>query len=79
MSKEHVCPGCGKPCNAIPCDAGIGPVEFWGAKSFDSRPYVGSDCCEADLGEAEVCLTEDDGDYAYDQMKDREAEERVCR
>ena len=71
------CPDCGKPCKAIICDSGIGPGEAWGVKFNDVQEYVGSDCCEADLGEAEVCLTEDDGDYAYDQQKDREAEERV--
>ncbi len=26
--------------NVYPDDAGIGPYEYWGAKGFDSRPYL---------------------------------------
>lgn len=69
------CPECGKECNAIECDDGIGPVEFWGAKSFDSRPYMGSDCCEAELDDVDYPDPADRGDYEYDCRKDREAEE----
>jgi hypothetical protein len=74
--KEHKCPDCGKPCEAIECDSGIGPGEAWGVKFNDSRPYMGSDCCEAELDGVEWPECEDDGDQAYDQMKDREMEER---
>jgi hypothetical protein len=49
--KDYICPDCGKPCRAVQCDAGIGPYEYWGVKGFDSRPYTGSDCCEAELTE----------------------------
>lgn len=48
------CPECGEPCSPKECDDGLGPIEFWGAKSFDSRPYWGSDCCEADIGDQEL-------------------------
>ena len=71
--KDYECPECGEPCDAKECDAGIGPVEFWGAKSFDSRPYMGSDCCEADLEDVETSF-EDEGDYRYDCIKDERAE-----
>jgi hypothetical protein len=70
------CPDCGKECKAIECDSGIGTGEFWGAVFKDSHPYTGSDCCEAELDGEEVGGFEDDGDHAYDEMKDREAEER---
>lgn len=45
----HICPECHCPCEPKSCDSGIGGYEFWGQKCFDSRPYTGSDCCEADL------------------------------
>lgn len=51
FGQEPLCPECHKPCTPIQCDDGIGSYEFWGQKSFDSRPYWGSDCCEAPLEE----------------------------
>lgn len=77
--KDYICPDCGKPCDAKQCDDGIGPVEFWGAKSFDSRPYTGSDCCEAELEDADAYDDSDRGDFEYDLRKDRELEERYER
>jgi len=68
--KPYICPECHKPCDAKECDDGIGPVEFWGVKSWDSRPYMGSDCCEAELEDIEF---QDDGgraDWEYDRMRD---------
>ena len=78
--KEYVCPECGKPCDAKQCDDGIGPVEFWGAKSHDSRPYTGSDCCDAELEDANAFDDLDArADYEYEQRRDRELEERDAR
>jgi hypothetical protein len=56
----YICPICNEPCYAKSCDDGIGPYEFWGEKGFDSRPYLGSDCCEADLT---AQIDPDDFDY----------------
>jgi len=72
MGKDYICPECKKPCNAIKCDSGLGTVEFWGAKSTDSHPYTGSDCCEAELEDANAFEDDDRGDYEYDLRKDRE-------
>ena len=66
----YICPECGEPCEAIQCDDGLGPIEFWGAKSWDSRPYIGSSCCEAPLDGAEISDDSDRGDYEYDMRKD---------
>lgn len=61
VQREYVCPDCERPCQAIECDSGIGPGEFWGAKFNDTHPYIGSDCCEAVVEDAEF-----DDDY-YDE------------
>lgn len=53
VDKPHICPECGIPCEAKECDDGIGPYEYWGRQGHDSRPYMGSDCCEAQLDDAE--------------------------
>ena len=68
--KPYICPECGEPCDAKPCDDGIGPYEYAGVKGIDSRPYSGSDCCDAELSDANAF--EDDGraDYEYDRRKD---------
>lgn len=69
--KPYLCPECKKPCAAIKCDDGIGPVEFWGATSVDRRPYMGSDCCYAEIEGIDPC---DDlaarADWAYDCARD---------
>ena len=71
------CPDCGKPCSPKKCDSGLGPIEVWGAKSFDSQPYTGSDCCDAELEDADAWEADADrGDYEYDQQKDRELDGR---
>lgn len=73
--KEYVCPECKQPCDAVSCDDGIGHHEFWGAKCNDSQPYIGSDCCWAELDDADLPNDNDDyGDYLYEQAKDRQYE-----
>ena len=52
------CGDCGLPCNAIPCDSGIGAYEYWGSKGYDSHPYLGSDCCEANVYQ-DIMLTQE--------------------
>lgn len=77
MVKKYECPECGKPCDAIECDSGIGPGEAWGAKFVDKDEYMGSDCCEAELEDAEWPEYEDErADWLHDQMVDRKLEER---
>jgi hypothetical protein len=44
---QAVCTACLHNCQAQLCDDGVGPYEYWGQTGFDSRPYAGSDCCEA--------------------------------
>jgi len=46
---EATCPDCHEECTAIIIDNGIGWYEFWGARCFDSKPEVVSNCCEAFL------------------------------
>jgi len=71
MSKKYVCPECGKDCNAIKCDSGIGPGEAWGRKFVDVNEYMGSDCCEAELDDAPWPDDIDErADYEYDRMID---------
>lgn len=58
------CPDCHEMAEAIVVDNGIGYYEYWGAKCFDSRPEVVSNCCEAylDIHPSEVVPeTEYDG------------------
>jgi len=43
------CPECKEMADAIIVDNGIGSYEYWGAKCFDSKPEVVSNCCEAPL------------------------------
>ena len=56
------CPDCHEMCEAIVVDNGIGPYEFWGAKGWDSKLEVVSNCCEAQL---DISITElqDEPDY----------------
>jgi hypothetical protein len=66
-----LCPECKKPCKPKRCDSGIGPYEFWGEKCNQSLPYIGSDCCEAELEDCEDAFDDSDrGDYEYDLRKD---------
>ena len=70
MSTKPFCPKCGLPCKAVRCDDGVGPIEFWGAKTVDSRPYTGSDCCGAKLDDCDAFDDSDRADYEYDRMRD---------
>jgi len=55
-----ICPDCGEECQVIVVDQGIGHYEYWGAKCYDSRPEVVSDCCEAFIEGIEISdLTEE--------------------
>lgn len=51
MSKIYYCGECGKLCNDVERDFGIGGYEFWGAYGYDSNVQVVSECCDGDLFE----------------------------
>ena len=71
MNSKYTCPECGKECDAVKCDSGIGPYEFWGQKCNQSQPYMGSGCCEAELEDAEWPDDIDErADWEYDRMID---------
>ena len=84
----HYCGECREECDVHIEDDGIGPYEFWGAKSKQSIKVLRSDCHDADAFEDEDCTIEADagqyeydedcarGDYEYDMRKDREMEDR---
>lgn len=44
-----ICSECKREADGHACDFGIGPVEFWGAKSTDSDVQWVSTCCDAQL------------------------------
>jgi hypothetical protein len=48
-----VCPECNEPCQVTTVDNGIGAYEYWGASGYDSHPYPASNCCEAQIDEAD--------------------------
>lgn len=43
---QAYCGSCKEPCDIGWVDDGIGPVEFWGAKSWHHDWNPVSDCCE---------------------------------
>jgi len=47
------CTECDQECRENYIDGGIGAYEFWGAKGYDSRPVIVSDCCEASIRDDE--------------------------
>lgn len=63
---DITCPECGEPCNVVTADNGIGSYEYWGAPGFDSQPFPASDCCEAEIEDAE--LPEPD----YESLRDED-------
>lgn len=64
----YFCAECGEECKPKACDAGIGAYEFWGAKSVDRQPYMGSSCCEGEL-------VDEEGNTVEPELEDpREAE-----
>jgi hypothetical protein len=77
-----ICSECGKDCEAVVVDEGIGPYEFWGNRGVDVALEVYSDCCEAtviksngtvyDAYDAQCDREADEGDRRYEEMRDRE-------
>jgi len=55
---DGICSECKREANGHSCDFGIGPVEFWGAKSVDSDVQWVSECCDADLLDESGCNIE---------------------
>lgn len=53
-----ICSECKREATGIDVDFGIGPVEFWGAKSVDTDLRYVSECCEADLLDESGCVIE---------------------
>lgn len=52
------CSECGKECDVIEVDFGIGAYEYWGATGVDINICEVSNCCEADAQETPPSLTE---------------------
>ncbi len=46
---KQYCDKCGRECDAIERDVGIGHYEFWGTKGHDQRIIVVSSCCQAEV------------------------------
>ena len=67
MGKEHKCPDCGYPCNAMVCDSGIGSGAFWGKPFNDVNEYMGSDCCDARLDGVEFPEPDEPPDWREDE------------
>jgi len=78
----YYCGECKNECGVHAEDFGIGSYEAWGAKGFDSRMGLSSDCCDGEVFEDEECTIESDynewafeeaacrADYEYDRMRD---------
>ena len=75
------CGSCKEECTAIEVDFGIGAYEFWGARGYDSRVEIVSDCCESPMYEDEdLCEPYeneryedyDPDDYYDDYLSDEE-------
>ena len=47
------CTECGKECELVAEDEGIGAYEYWGAKGVDIRWVTYSKCCEAAVTDTE--------------------------
>lgn len=60
----RLCSDCGKECEVIWIDVGIGPFEFWGAKGVDRSFQCVSLCCEAPMHD------EDGKEIDYDDQAD---------
>ena len=54
------CGECGKHCDQVEFDFGIGPYEFWGRRGVDTNQQWVSDCCEAKVFEDEDLRVEED-------------------
>ena len=44
---EVVCAKCEELTTLQKLDDGIGAYEYWGTDCYDSRPYIGTECCES--------------------------------
>lgn len=47
--QHYLCARCGKPCDVLLVDVGIGPYEYWGSRGIDKQIIEVSGCCEATL------------------------------
>lgn len=52
--ERPVCSECGTHTSAYRFNAGIGPIEYWGAKSVHNDWRIGSTCCHAPLIDPET-------------------------
>jgi hypothetical protein len=51
-----ICDSCGKPCESIPVDFGIGFYEYCGARGNHQNIQQSSPCCEASVVEGDAHL-----------------------
>ncbi len=58
--QQAFCGHCKEPCDIKWLDDGIGPVEFWGAKSWHEDWTAYSDCCDDALWATPECIVEFD-------------------
>jgi hypothetical protein len=49
MTTKYYCGECGKECDWVQRDFGIGGYEFWGASGFHSNIQTVSKCCDGDI------------------------------
>ena len=74
----NICEECGEECEGTYVDQGIGPVEFWGVKSWHKDVVYVSDCCEGGITNEdgrEIMAPDEEGDRidrAYEQWKDEQ-------
>jgi hypothetical protein len=59
---QKFCGKCGKPCEVITIDDGIGSHEFWGSVSIHHDYITVSDCCESEQYFDEIEAFEELGD-----------------
>lgn len=76
----EICSDCGRPCEGITVDNGIGPYEAGGRKGVDHFYEYLSDCCEAFIyingsyyeGPSQQDIEEEKADAAYERMKEEQ-------
>jgi hypothetical protein len=61
-----ICPECKQPCTAHWEDVGIGYYEYWGAPGSDVQWVCLSDCCEAQILDADLPCDRPEMDEYYD-------------
>jgi len=47
--ESPTCKVCGKNCDVVTVDNGIGPYEFWGQYGIDEKICLVSSCCEGEV------------------------------